>query len=92
MMQGGELGRYTLGQKCDGGEETMLSGGVLGVVAPPLGEEVAEKATKRRDLPLERGEDFPLQKMRLICVATKSFPSPIRLDKPTQSFIIFLWI
>ena len=63
MVQGGESGRYTLGQKCDGGEETMLSGGVLGVVAPPLGEGVAEKAIKRRDLPLERGEDFPLQKI-----------------------------
>ena len=37
-------------------------GGVLGVVAPPLGEGVAEKATKRRDLPLERGEVFPLPK------------------------------
>ena len=51
--------------------DAMLSGGVLGVVAPPLGEGVAEKATKRRDLPLERGEDFPLQKIATdLCYVT----------------------
>ena len=42
--------------------DAMLSGGVLGVVAPPLGEGVARNEVRAQ------GKTFPSKNLRLVCV------------------------